>query len=131
MLEAIPGSLKPSYGKGYNICREYGLLQKRRIPKGITKANPAAQQAEDSIKRNFIADNPNNKWLIAIAEMKCRDGKLYLCALLDCFDASIVGFSMDSNMKAPLCTSALNQAIKCHGKSKELIINSDRGSQFS
>lgn len=131
MIDVIPSSLKPSYGKGYNICREYGLLQKRRIPKGITKANPAAQLAEDLIKRDFTADSPNNKWLTDITEMKCRDGKLYLCALLDCFDASIVGFSMDSNMKAPLCTAALNQAIKRHGKSEELIIHSDRGSQFT
>lgn len=131
MIDALPDTLRPSYGKGYTICLEYGLLQKRRTPHGITKANPSAQSAEDLIKRNFKSDAPNTKWLTDITEMKCKDGKLYLCAVLDCFDASIVGFSMDINMKAPLCTSALNNAMKRYGKTEGLIVHSDRGSQFT
>lgn len=34
-------------------------------------------------------------------------------------------------MKAPLCTSALNSAVKRYGKTDGLIIHSDRGSQFT
>ena len=131
MIDALPDTLKPSYGKAYSICREYGLLQKRRKPHGITKADSKAQSAEDLIKRDFQSDTPNTKWLTDITEMKCRDGKLYLCAVLDCFDACIVGFSMDNNMKTPLCTSALNNAVKRYGKTEGLIIHSDRGSQFT
>lgn len=131
MMEALPDTLKPSYGKAYSICREYGLLQKRRKPHGITKANPTAQLAQDLVKRDFTSDTPNTKWLTDITEMKCKDGKLYLCAVLDCFDASIVGFSMDINMKTPLCTSALNNAVKRYGRTEGLIVHSDRGSQFT
>lgn len=131
MIDALPDRLKPSYGKGYNICREYGLLQKRRKPHGITQADPKAQTAEDLAKGDFKSEAPNTKWLTDITEMKCRDGKLYLCAILDCFDACIVGISMDNNMKAPLCTSALNNAVKRYGKTGELIVHSDRGSQFT
>ncbi|GAB6274652.1 MAG: hypothetical protein STSR0004_15160 [Peptococcaceae bacterium] len=116
MIEALPDTLKPSYGKGYSICREYGLLQKRRKPHGITKTNPKAQSAEDLVKGDFKSKAPNTKWLTDITEMKCKDGKLYLCAILDCFDASVVGFSMDINMKAQLCASALNSALKRYGK---------------
>lgn len=131
LIEALPERLKPSYGKGYIICREYGLLQKRRKPHGITKANPKALPAEDLIKGDFKSETPNTKWLTDITEMKCQDGKLYLCSILDCFDASIVGFSMDINMKTPLCTSALNSAVKRYGKTERLIVHSDRGSQFT
>lgn len=131
MIDALPETMKVSYGKGYSICRVYGLLQKQRKPNGITKANPAAQAAEDLLQRDFKSDAPNNKWLTDITEMKCKDGKLYLCAVLDCFDASIVGFSMDNNMKTPLCTTALNNAVKRYGKTNGLIVHSDRGSQFT
>ena len=112
MIDALPDILKPSYGKGYSICRERGLLQKRRKPHGITKADPMAQSAEDLVKGDFKSETPNTKWLTDITEMKCQDGKLYLCSVLDCFDASIVGFSMDINMKTPLCTSVLLATIK-------------------
>lgn len=131
MIKALPDTLKPSYGKGYSICREYGLLQRRRKPHGITKANPKAQSAEDLVKGDFKSETPNTKWLTDITEMNCKDGNLYLCAVLDCFDASVVGFSMDSSMKAPLCTSALNNAVKRYGKTEEMIVHSDRGSQFT
>jgi transposase InsO family protein len=131
MLETLPEMLKPSYGKGYSICRAYGLLQKRRKPHTITKINPKAQPAEDLVKGDFKSKIPNTKWLTDVTEMKCKDGKLYLCAVLDCFDASIVGFSMDINMKTLLCTSALNSAVKRYGKTGGLIVHSDRGSQFT
>ncbi len=131
MIDALPDTLKPSYGKGYSICREYGLLQKRRRPHGITKVNSKVQPAEDLVKGDFKAEDPNSKWLTDITEMKCKDGKLYLCAVLDCFDASVVGFSMDNNMKALLCTSALNNAMKRFGKTEGLIVHSDKGSQFT
>jgi putative transposase len=131
MIDKLPDALKLSYGKCYSICRDYGLLQKRRRPHGITKTNPKAQLAEDLVKRDFTSKAPNTKWLTDITEMKYKDGKLYLCAVLDCFDASVVGFSMDINMKTPLCTSALNNAVKRYGKTEGLIIHSDRGSQFT
>ena len=131
MLDELDSVCKPSYGKGYRVCRDYGLLTKRRKPHGITVADPAAQAAEDLVQRNFRADEPNTKWLTDITEMQCRNGKLYLCAVLDCFDAAIVGLSMDTNMKTPLCTAALNSAVLQYGRKEDCILHSDRGSQFT
>ena len=131
MLDTLPEEQKVSYGKGYRVCRDNGLLTKRRNPKGITKADPLAQAADDLVRRDFTATAPNEKLLTDITEMECRDGKLYLCAVLDCFDAAISGFSMDSNMKTPLCTAALNSAVNRWACSRGCIIHSDRGSQFT
>ncbi|NLN87894.1 MAG: hypothetical protein GX133_09930 [Syntrophomonadaceae bacterium] len=78
MIDALPDTMKISYGKGYSICRDYGLLQKRRKPNGITKVNPAAQAAEDLLQRDFKSDTPNTKWLTDITEMKCNDGILQM-----------------------------------------------------
>lgn len=131
MLDELPEDKKVSYGKGYTVCRDNGLLTKRRKPRGLTKSDPRAQASEDLVKRDFTSAAPNAKWLTDITEMRCRDGKLYLCAVLDCFDAAIVGFSMDDNMKTPLCTAALNAAVARYGHRKDRIIHSDRGSQFT
>jgi len=131
MIDELPDDLKPSYGKGYRVCRDNGLLQKRRTPRGITKADPEAQAAEDLVKRDFKADVPNAKWLTDITQMKCAEGKLYLCGILDCFDASIVGFSLASHMRSELCTAALNSAVMRYNPAEGCIVHSDRGSQFT
>ena len=131
MLDELLDSLRPSYGKGYRICRDNNLLQKRRKAKGITKADPTAQASEDLVQRDFTADKPNTKWLTDITQMKCSDGKLYLCPVLDCFDAAIVGFSMTNHMRSELCTAALNSAVKRYKPEKGYIAHSDRGSQFT
>jgi transposase InsO family protein len=131
MIDELNGIPKPSYGKAYRICREYGLLTKRRKPHGNTVADPAAQASEDLVRRDFTAEEPNTKWLTDITEMQCKNGKLYLCSVLDCFDAAIVGFSMDTNMKTPLCTAALNNAVLRYGRVQDCILHSDRGSQFT
>lgn len=131
MIDELPDNQKVSYGKGYRLCRDNGLLTKRRNPKSLTKADPAAQAADDLVQRDFTAAIPNDKWLTDITEMQCKDGKLYLCAVLDCFDGAIVGHSMDCNMKTPLCTAALNSAVMRFGRRKDRILHSDRGSQFT
>jgi transposase InsO family protein len=131
LLDELPESKRVSYGKGYRVCRDNGLLTKRRKPRSISKADPAAQAAEDLVKRSFTADAPNEKWLTDITEMQCKDGKLYLCGVLDCFDGALVGHSMDSNMKATLCTAALTGAAARYGNNRDCIVHSDRGSQHT
>ena len=131
MIGALPEAERVSYGKGYRVCRENGLLTGRRKPRGLTKADPAAMASEDLVRRNFTAMAPMEKLLTDITQINCRDGKLYLCPVMDCFDAAIVGYSMDTNMKATLAEAALTSAVGRWGPAEECILHSDRGSQFT
>lgn len=113
------------------MCRENGLIIKYiRRPKGLTKADPQAQKAENLIKQDFAALKPNEKWLTDITEVPCIDGKLYLAPVLDCFDGSIVGFKTDDNMRAELCVDAFKWACKKQ-TARRMILHSDRGSQYT
>ena len=105
------------------------IISKYRA-KGITKADNEAQKAENLIKQDFTALHTNIKWLTDITEIGCKDGKLYLSAILDCYDGKIVGFDMDDNMRAELCVRAFEKACKSHG-ARDMILHSDRGSQFT
>ena len=86
------------------------MLQRRKKPHGITKRNPADQLSEDLVRRDFKASEPSTKWLSDITAMKCKNGKLYLAAILDCFDGAIVGLAM-GKQQAGLCVSALHNAV--------------------
>ena len=79
--------------------------------------------------RDFTAAAPNTKWLTDITEHRTGEGKLYLCAIKDCHSNRIVGYSIDSRMKAGLAVSALRNAIGLRDP-EGTIVHSDRGSQF-
>ena len=93
MIDELPESYKVSYGKGYRVCRDYGLLTKRR-PKSITKADPEASKSGDLVRCNFSADAPGIKVFADITQMMCSDGKLYFCGVLDAFDGAEIGYSI-------------------------------------
>lgn len=118
-----------SYSKVRRICKDNNLIIKRkRWPHGITRADAAAQKAENLIKQDFTSAVPNAKWLTDITEVPCSDGKLYLAPVLDCFDGMIVGFKMDTNMRADLCVEAFKRACRAEN-ARGMILHSDRGSQ--
>jgi transposase InsO family protein len=81
------------------------------------------------VRHDFTATAPNVKWLTDITEHPTREGKLYLCAIKDCYSNKIVGYSIDSRMKSSLAASALRNAIALRGP-VATTVHSDRGSQF-
>jgi len=102
--------LNHSYTGSYylilRLCRIHHLmLKKKHRCKGITKADPAAQASANLIKQDFTASSPNEKWLGDITEIATANGKLYVAAVLDCFDGSIVGLKMADHMRAELCVA--------------------------
>ena len=91
------------------------------------KAGPPVH--DDLVARRFSATKPNQLWLTDITEHPTSEGKLYLCAIKDLHSNRIVGYSIDSRMKATLAVSALNNAVALRDPSGT-IVHSDRGSQF-
>ncbi len=58
------------------------------------------------------------------------EGWLYLATVIDLFSRSVVGWSMDSQMKVSLVNDALTSAIWQRKPDKNLLLNTDRGSQY-
>ena len=81
-------------------------------------------------RHRFVASRPNQLWLTDITEHKTSAGRLYLCAVKDAFSGRIVGYSIDSRMKASLAVRAVRNAVRVRGNVNDCIVHSDRGSQF-
>jgi len=123
--------IKTSYSTVYRIMKKHGLLKKaKRHPNGLTREDAAAQKSENLIQRDFTASAPNQKWLLDITEVPCSDGKLYVSAVLDCFNGEILGLAMGDNMRKELCIQAFENACKARN-ARGMIFHSDRGSQFT
>ena len=122
----------PSERTVYRIMKEIGISHPpKRKPNGITKADREARKSDDLLKRDFHTEKPLTKCVTDITEIKGRDGKLYVSAIFDCYDSSVIGLAMDTNMKAPLCVQTLKNTVKAYPSIRGAIIHSDRGSQYT
>lgn len=129
-----PGSFPnlPCERTVYRIMRVLGLIHKpKRNPNGITEADKEARKSDDKIHRDFKSDEPMKKCVTDITEVKCIDGKLYISALMDCFDNAVLGLSMADNMRAGLCVDTLRSAYISYPELRGAIVHSDRGSQYT
>jgi transposase InsO family protein len=68
---------------------------------------------DDHVKKVFTAGAPNVVWLTDITEHPTAEGKLYLCAIKDVYSGRIVGYSIDSRMKASLAVSPCGTRSGC------------------
>ena len=120
----------------WRICSANGwwsVFGKKRGRNG-KKRRPGTPAFDDLVTRDFTAAEPNTLWLVDITEHHTAEGKLYLCAIKDCFSNKIVGYSIDSRMKARLAVAALNNAVARRAATGAdvagCIVHADRGSQF-
>ena len=113
------------------IMKENGWLHERkRSPKGLTRATTEIQEKENLIKQDFTSDQPYQKLLTDISQISCRDGKLYISPIMDCFNGEIISLVMRSNMRKELCIDTFNAAAK-RFPINGAILHSDRGSQYT
>jgi putative transposase len=83
------------------------------MPAMSSKAGTPAH--DDLVRRDFTASAPNQLWLADITEHDTREGQLYCCAIKDAYSNRIVGWSIDSRMKARLVVAALEMAVARRG----------------
>jgi len=114
----------------WRVCSANGLWSVFGKKKTRTASKATTPAHEDLVQRDFCAKAPNHLWLADITEHRTQEGKLYLCAIKDVFSNRIVGYSIDSRMKASLAVRALENAAARRNSVAGCILHTDRGSQF-
>src|SRR5690606_24285164 len=101
---------------------------KRRGQRGKPALTPPG--VRNLLERDFTALEPETRWVTDITELKTRQGKLYLCIVLDLFDQRVVGWSMHHRQDRQMVIRAVQMAVWQRQGSHPVILHSDRGSQF-
>ena len=85
---------------------------------------------DNLLEQNFTVTAPNLAWVSDITYIWTAEGWLYLAAVKDLYTKQVVGHSLSERMTAQLVCKALNMAIRNQQPAKDLIVHSDRGSQY-
>ena len=102
----------------------------RKKFKATTDSNHNKAIAANLLNQNFIATVSNKKWLTDITYIRTNEGWLYLCVFIDLYSRAVIGWSMDKRMTAALVTNALTMALFRRKFPRNVIIHSDRGTQY-
>jgi putative transposase len=114
------------------IMRKAGIRAKtvRRF-KVTTRSAVGRLIAPDLVQRNFTADKPNHIWTSDVTYVWTRQGWAYLAVVLDLFSRMIVGWEISSRLSTSLVTQAVKRALFWRTPTEQVILHSDRGSQYT
>lgn len=113
------------------IKEEHGIKCRRHKRfKVTTDSNHSKMVYPNVLDQQFDAKRPNESWVSDITYIWTNEGWLYLAGVKDLYTKELVGYAINKRMTADLVCRALNMAIKNKRPSKELIVHSDRGSQY-
>jgi putative transposase len=87
--------------------------------------------AENLVDRQFDRGAKNRVWLSDITYLRLRNGWAYLAAIIDGHSRKVVGFSVNDHMRVELVSEALSSAYWRERPEKDLLLHSDRGSQYA
>lgn len=114
------------------IMREKGLRgRQKRVHRVTTDSRHEYPVSPNLVQREFSAAGPNQVWVSDITYIATWEGWLYLCIVLDLYSRMVVGWAMESHMRAELATGALVMAVTHRRPSEGLIFHSDRGIQYA
>jgi len=83
------------------------------------------------LNRDFTTTAINQKWAGDITYIRTNEGWLYLAVIIDLHSRAIIGWSMDRRMTKALVCNALLIALFKRRFPKEVIMHTDRGSQYA
>jgi transposase InsO family protein len=115
------------------LMRQEGLCgrTKRRFRIVTTDSNHKDPIAPNRLAGLSVPKAPNQIWVADITYIPTAEGWLYLAGIMDLCSRRIVGWAMHQNIDAQLVLSAWNMALTQRQPPPELILHSDRGSQYA
>jgi putative transposase len=115
------------------------LMHKLGIRSIARKPNPYRKVEElgtyhrypNGLERDFVASQPNQKWVTDITYIRLQQGGSFLSIIKDLFDGFIVGHVLHDRNSIALVPRTLQQAKQNEKVTKGLILHRDQGAQYT
>ena len=127
------GYPKLSVNRVSRLMKQLGIrsITIRKFKNYRNKQNEHSE-LKNLVNQNFSAQKPNHIWLSDITYIHTvKNGWTYLASVLDVCTRKIVGYSYGRKMDRSLVISALTKAWQNQKYPNNVILHSDRGSQYT
>jgi len=104
-------------------------VAKRKL-KVTTDSNHSSPVYNNRLKRDFTTTGINQKWVSDITYVPTDEGWVYVAVVIDLYSRAVIGWSMSKRMKKDLVCDALMMGLFKRKFPKNVIVHSDRGSQY-
>jgi len=113
--------------------RDCGLkgVQRARFRPRTTDSNHDDPISPNRLKEGIAITGPNQVWVADITYIPTKEGWTYLSAFLDLWSRAIKGWTLRETLKSNLVSDAFLQAVFRHRPAENVIVHSDRGSQYA
>jgi putative transposase len=95
------------------LMRAAGIagVSRRRSAPITTRQATDHHPASDLVRRNFMAERPNELWVADITFLPTLAGFLYLAVALDAWSRRIVGWAFSADLKTRVVLDAFDMAL--------------------
>ena len=109
------------------LMRAAGIagVSRRRSAPITTRQATDHHPASDLVRRNFMAERPNELWVADITFLPTLAGFLYLAVVLDAWSRRIVGWAFSADLKTRVVLDALDMALAAR-KPDNVVHHSDQ-----
>ena len=118
-----------NYKTIWRIMQKYGMLSECRRRR-YYRPSESLNVYKNLLARDFNAAKPGTKWVTDITYIPTPQGTLYLSAILDLYDRSIVAYRMSTRNDCKLVFDTVKLAAK-KAATAELQLHSDQGFQYT
>ena len=132
--ELLASGIHASESKISRLMKKHGLVAKsgRKGRATPLKSKEPRYIDENLIKDKFSVKMPNYLWCSDITELRYRDGKLYVCGIIDVATRRIVGWSINRRQPQTLVQDAFHMAVgRNPSRPIGAVFHSDQGSQYT
>jgi putative transposase len=112
------------------LMQQLGLKSLVRIKRYRSYRGDVGIKVENLLQRQFIADQPNQKWVTDVTEFKVADQKLYLSTVLDLYNGEIIAHQIEARPVYGLVKEMLNKAFARLKDTDRPMLHSDQGWQY-
>ncbi len=131
--------VKIKYGVTFNhkkvsrIMKKYSLIPKYyKEPRNLTNKKRIEENIRDNIlKRDFNANDANQKWCTDVTYLIHNGQKAYLSTIIDLYDRKIVSYDISRRNDNKLVIDTLLQAIAKRKDVSGVTLHSDQGFQYT
>jgi transposase InsO family protein len=131
-------NIKKVYGISFTNGTVYRYMRLNKVQSIIRRKKHkygklAHHHIPNLLQRDFSTTNSNQKWSIDISYLFPIGRKLYICAIKDLYDKSIIAYTLSRRNDNKLVLDTLSKAFKNvqMNQRQNLILHSDQGIQFT